>query len=242
MDIGKSFNYVFEDEKWIEKVLIGGLVSLIPLLGVFLVYGYVIELVRNVRRREPAPLPEWDRWGDKLADGFKIFIIMLAWSIPLIILAFIAFMPLTVAGDSDGGGLLSVIGLCFSCFLFLYMIVLFFASPGIIINYAESGDIAAGFQVGKILDFAKAHIGEIIIYVIVAWLVGLVASLVGMLLCGIGLLFTSFWAMLVEGHLLAQIGLEPAPAMPKVSPESAPELPEPPASSEPPESAPADEG
>ncbi len=239
MDIGKSFSYVFEDKKWIEKILIGGLVSLIPFVGIFLVAGYVIELVRNVRRHESTPLPEWDRWGDKLADGFKIFIIMLVWSIPLIILAFIGFVPLIAAGNSDSGGFLSFLALCFSCFFFLYTIVLFFASPGITINYAESGDIAAGFQVSKILDFAKSHIGDIIIYVIVVWLVGILANIIGALLCGLGLLFTSFWAMLVGGHLLAQIGLEPAPAMPKAAPESiaepepTPELPEPPAPSEP---------
>jgi len=25
MDIGKSFTYVFDDEKWLQKVLLGGL-------------------------------------------------------------------------------------------------------------------------------------------------------------------------------------------------------------------------
>ncbi len=211
MNIGKSFSYVFEDKKWIEKVLIGGLVSLIPILGSILLSGYIVELVRNVRNGEPEPLPAWDNWGDKIATGFKLFVIVLVWMIPLLFLMLLAFVPALLSGNSsDGGGILGLLTLCFSCLYILYAIVFFLASPGIIIKFAETDDISAGFQFGEILSFTTSHLGDIIIYVIVVWLVGFIAGLVGILLCGIGLLFTSFWASLVSGHLLAQIGLEDA--------------------------------
>ncbi len=211
MNIGKSLSYVFEDKKWIEKVLIGGLVSLIPILGSILLSGYIIELVRNVRKGEPEPLPAWDNWGDKLATGFKLFIIILVWMIPLFFLVLLAFVPAILSGDtSDGGGILGLLSLCFSCLYILYALVFLLASPGIVIKFAETDDISAGFQFGEILSFTTSHLGDIIIYVIIIWIVGLIAGLVGMLLCGIGLLFTSFWASLVSGHLLAQIGLENA--------------------------------
>jgi len=232
MDIGKSFSYVFEDKKWIEKVLIGGLVSLIPFLGTFLIDGYVVELVRNVRRHDPTPLPEWDNWGEKLTEGLKLFVILFIWSLPLIFLGILSFFPLAMSGDSDSSGILGVFGLCISCFLFFYTIIYFLVMPAIVIRYAETGDIASGFQIGEIFDFTKSHLGEIIIYVIVLWLAGFVAGLVGILLCGIGLIFTMFWATLVSGHLLAQIGLKPAPATPAgptpiADPEPTAELPEP---------------
>ncbi len=35
MDIGKSFTYMFEEDKWVEKVLIGGLLCLIPIVNFF---------------------------------------------------------------------------------------------------------------------------------------------------------------------------------------------------------------
>ena len=211
MNIGKSFSYVFEDQKWIEKVLIGGLVSLIPVLGSILLSGYFVELVRNVRQGEPEPLPAWDNWGDKLATGFKLFIIVLVWMIPLLFLGMLAFFPAMLSGDSsDGGGILGLLTLCFGCFYVLYAFIFLLATPGIIIKFAETDEISAGFQFGEILSFTTSHLGDIIIYVIVIWLVGFIAGLVGMLLCGIGLLFTSFWASLVGGHLLAQIGLDNA--------------------------------
>jgi len=40
MDFGKAFSFVFEDEDWIKKIGVGGLISLIPVIGVFLVLGW----------------------------------------------------------------------------------------------------------------------------------------------------------------------------------------------------------
>ncbi len=213
MDIGKSFSFVFEDKKWIEKVLIGGILMLIPLLGPILMLGYNVKLVRNVRNHDPEPLPAWDDWGEKIADGFKLFIITFIWGIPLWLLTFLMFIPMAAAGNSDSGSAIGgFFALCFSCLMILYAIVFWFAIPGITIKYAETGEFGDGFKVGEILEFAKKHIGPIIVVALVSWLVYMVAGLVGMLLCGVGLLFTSFWASLVQYHMIANIGLEEAPA------------------------------
>jgi len=229
MDIGKSFGFVFEDEKWIEKVLIGGLVGLIPLIGSFLVIGYVVQLIRNVRNGDSHPLPEWTEWGELLADGFKLFIVFFVWALPLIVLFMLAFIPAAMAGDASSGDASSIAGLfatCFGCIAFLYAIVLSLASPAILIKFAETKEIGSGFNISEILGFTKSHIGEIILVVIVSWLVGLLASIVGTILCLIGLLFTGFWSNLVISHMMAQIGLndtstpdllQPAPSVEELS-------------------------
>ncbi len=237
MDIGKSFGYVFEDKKWIEKVLIGGVVSLIPILGSLLITGYGITVVRNVRNHEPEPLPAWDEWGQKIIDGLKLMIIYLVWSLPLVVLYFLILLPLALTGDSDTGSAIGTIFvICFGCLAALYSIVVVLVMPGVIIKFAEGGEISDGFKVNEILDFTKQHLGQIIIVLLVSMVVFFIAGLIGSLLCFVGLFFTLFWATLVQYHMIAQIGLEPAPARPIESaeslagPESAPELPEPPTS------------
>ena len=213
MDIGKSIGYVFEDKKWIEKVLIGGILMLIPILGPILMVGYGVQIVRNVRQHAPEPLPEWDEWGTKLAEGFKLFIIQFLWGLPLFFLMFFMFIPAALAGDSDAGSAFaSFLMLCFSCFTIIYAIVLWLAVPAITIKFAETGELSDGFKFGEILDFTKRHVGQIIVVAIVSWLVYMVAGLIGMVLCGIGTLFTMFWASLVYYHMVGQIGLEEAPA------------------------------
>ena len=66
MDVGKSIRFVFEDKQWFSKVLIGSLILLvsIPLtfvlvgfLGLAIVSGYSLDVLRNVRAGSARPLP-----------------------------------------------------------------------------------------------------------------------------------------------------------------------------------------
>jgi hypothetical protein len=74
MDIAKALTFITEDERWLEKLAIGvGIVLissflaplLIGLLGFFIVAGYAIRLLQNVRH---ADLGAADFCGGR-ADG-----------------------------------------------------------------------------------------------------------------------------------------------------------------------------
>src|SRR5690349_22891790 len=85
MDIGKSFSYVFEDEAWISKVLIGGLLIWIPIVN-FAVFGYMMKIAQNVAQGNPRPLPEWGEFGDHFMRGLYWFVIRLVYLLPAVIL------------------------------------------------------------------------------------------------------------------------------------------------------------
>ncbi len=223
MDIGKSLSFVFEDKKWLEKILIGGLIVLATILfswtiigaivGAALLYGYMIELMRNVRRGDAVPLPEWTGWGEKIILGVKYGILIIIWSLPILIVTLPLVFFSAVLGDSDAGGILGLFWTCFSCLTVLYGILLLVATPAITIFFAERGDITDGLKFGEIFSFTRQHLGDIIIAVIVIVAVGIVAQIVGLILCGIGLLFTTVWATLVQGHLYGQIGRKGSSAL-----------------------------
>ena len=80
MDIGRALTYFSDDERWVEKTAIGTglilissllLVALIGFLGYFILFGYLVRLIQNVRDEVHPVLPEWDRWGDDLVRGGK---------------------------------------------------------------------------------------------------------------------------------------------------------------------------
>ena len=81
MDYGKSFTYLFKDEKWISKFLIGVVVSLIPIVNLAAL-GYIVELVKNVRDGLKTPLPEWDEFGAFFFSGLKFFLGTLVYALP----------------------------------------------------------------------------------------------------------------------------------------------------------------
>ena len=80
MDIGKAFTFVFEDEDWIVKVLIGAVLALTG-IGFIPIIGYGMEVARRVVRGDPQPLPAWDDWGTKIVEGLLSSVITFVWSL-----------------------------------------------------------------------------------------------------------------------------------------------------------------
>ena len=206
MDIGKSFGFVFEDEKWITKVLIGGLVSLIPIVD-FAALGYAVRTLKNVAEGAERPLPDWGEFGDFFVKGLMVFLAVLIYSIPAILLSTMGAVITAVAssGSQDTvSGALAVCTAAISCVAVLYSLIVALWAPAAAVDYAMSGEFVAFFRFGEIWSLISANLGGYIVALVVAWLASLVASLVGAILCLVGTLFTSFWAVLVASHLLGQ--------------------------------------
>src|SRR5437870_5119108 len=74
-DFAKPFTYVFDDPRWLQKILIGGLFYLagVVLVGWFFILGYVAQVTRNVIAGMTHPLPEWDDLGSFFSEGLRIF-------------------------------------------------------------------------------------------------------------------------------------------------------------------------
>ena len=231
MDIGKSFSYIFEDPRWVTKLLVGTLVLiassllmfvLVGILGYFIVMGYALETLRNVRNGETTPMPEWrDRWGEWLVAGFKLFVATFVWALPAVIFGFLMFVPaIMMDSNQDFWAAMGGLGLvCLSCLMFLWVIVVLLAQPAIYIRVAEKDSIGAALQFGSMLRFTREHIGDVlvatIVYVIAALVVSTVGSLVGTLLCFVGLFVTiplaSLITYLIQAHLYAQVGQRAVP-------------------------------
>jgi hypothetical protein len=207
MDIGASFGYMFQDEDWIKKIAIGGIVGLIPIVN-FAAIGYMIQVLRNVRAGQVLPLPEWDQFGQYFMDGLWIFLIALVWSIPALLVACLqAIGGAAIANNANNDQIAatySVISVCFSCLIGLWSLVVAIFIPAILVRFAEVGDFMAGFRFGELFNFISINVGNYVIVLILMWVASLIASL-GVILCVIGVIFTQFWAYLVSGHLLGQL-------------------------------------
>lgn len=211
MDIGRSFSYITEDQDWLKKILIGGLISLIPIVGQIYVMGYVLQVLKNLIEGLETPLPEaTEDFGEKLVNGLVLWVIN-----------FIYFLPLTIVGSISGGGgaiLTSVIedvdtasaiagvwGSCFGCLSLILGILISLLIPFVWAKYAESGQFGDAFKLGDIFALLKDNLGSTIIVILVSWLVSLVAGIVGFITCIVGLIFTMFYAKLVTVFLYGSL-------------------------------------
>jgi hypothetical protein len=226
MDIGKAITFVTEDENWLKKagvgtgvVLISMLLSpvLVGILGFFILSGYAIRLLQNVRDGKAQPLPEWDEWGGDLSRGFKYVIVTLVWSLA----AYLMMVPMFIGGalaDSGGAGefIGSAIMICTSCLLMLYGIFVALAAPGFTISFAHDERIGSGLKVTNIWQWTRANLGQVIIVMLVimavSFIVSMLAGIVGLILCVIGLAVTIPLSVLFltvfQYHLYGQLARE----------------------------------
>lgn len=217
MDWGKSFTYIFDDKEWVTKVLIGGILGLIPIVN-FAVVGYALRVLKNVAEGAEQPLPGWDDFGDYFVKGLVATLGAMVWAIPLIALALFAGLLSAVTGyDTEAGRVAAPIVLCIwsmSCLSAVYGLFMGLVLPSAYTHYALSGDFGAFFRFGDIFQYIRANLGNYIIALLLAFVAQFVAGF-GVILCCIGVVFTEFWATLVGSHLLGQVyHFRTAPAVP----------------------------
>ena len=204
MDFGKAFSFVFEDEDWIKKIGVGGLISLIPVIGAFLVLGWGVEVVKRVIRDDAEILPDWSDFGGYLARGFLVFLVAFVYMLPIILLQVCSSLPfLYEAADETLITLFTIVTVCFGCVTLLYSIAAYLVLPAAIANYAATDDISAAFKLGEVFKMVRDNIGTYAMVLLGGIVASIVASL-GSIACVIGVLFTSVYSFAINGHLWGQ--------------------------------------
>lgn len=210
LDIGRSFKYMFDDAGWIMKVVIGGILGIIPIVN-FIALGYMVEMIRNVANGQELPLPEWEDFGGKFMKGLLAFIGYLIYSIPLIVVYVVVAIITAIVGgvsgsDSDSAG--GVVGLCWmamSCIAFVYSVVVYgLLVPPALMRFSETNELSAFFRFGENWRVVTSNLGSYLVMLLVIIGASIVAQIVGTIACVIGLIFTTFWMYLVAAHLLGQ--------------------------------------
>ena len=220
MDIGKALGFVFEDEEWVVKLLLGAVITLIPIFGQFALMGYAIAVIRNVKADSPQPLPAWDNLGEYFTDGLKFWVAVLVYMLPVMILIcpimLIGVLPVLGGQNEDVvtilAGISGFMSMGLSCLIVLYSILLAPVMTVVQIRYAETGEIGPCLRLGEIFRFLFANIGGIIIALALVLAVGvLVVPIVGALTLGLLALPATVWLTVFSSHLYGQIGRQAVP-------------------------------
>ena len=225
MDIGRALTYFSDDDRWVEKTAIGTglilissllLVALVGFLGYFILFGYLVRLIQNVRDEAHPVLPEWDQWGDDLVRGVKLAGVYLVWALPIILVSVPLFIIGVVISDNMPYGddnIGALFGICALCLQFLFGIAYAVFQPGFTVAYARNENISDGLQVSEIWDWTRDNIGNVVIVAILTVIASLiimtVGSIVGLILCIIGTVVTVPLSQLItyyfQGHLYGQL-------------------------------------
>lgn len=207
-DVVRPFAYVFDDPRWLPKILLGGLFVLasIFLIGIFFILGYIARVVRNVIADVAVPLPEWDDLGGFFSEGLRLAGIAFLYSLPLAMISGFFVMPMIVSEHLDDQvlrGIATGVGMMFWCLMMPLSLALSVWLPGALLMAIVDGNFGAAFEFSRIATFIRANAANYLLAVII-YFVARFAAGAGVALCCIGIVFTMFWSMLVAAHAFGQ--------------------------------------
>ena len=184
--VGDSFTWAFRDTQWAGKMLVQGLIAIIPIVGWIAMTGWLMMAYDNARagRNELPPA------GFHLGRGIGIFLVFLVYgfvlSIPVAIAYTIAIVATSNAGNNAGlvsAPLFSLAALVsVACALLIR-----FLFPALIVNTARGG-FAGGMDVQRVWQLSTFNLTNTVVAAVIIFVASIIGGL-GLFVC-IGFIFT----------------------------------------------------
>ena len=206
MNYSRAFSYVFEDKNWLSKILIAGLISLIPIIGQIYLFGWMVEIVRRTKAGRTDILPT-THFTYFLTLGLKVFVVCLIYSIPVIILSCILGLMNTSVENSDSSMITVIftgVGCLGSVLTFVVHVAVSLLGTYGIIKLADTDQIKACLDFNDAFYTIKDNIGTFIIVELLALVAGLIQS-AGIILCFVGAILTVPYGVAITGNLVGQL-------------------------------------
>jgi hypothetical protein len=210
----RSYQFIFDNPKWLPNLMFVALCQLIPVIGPIVASGYLFEVVEDMcRRHDDRGYPDFtfDRFAKYLVRGLWPFLVQLVITLPISMLIGILWvLGMVVVGVAAGGkepapGMaVLVFGAMFAVFLGL-MIALSLLMVPFTLRAGLGQDFAASFSLEFLRDFVSRMWLETILTPLFLMATGTVLVVAGMVLCCIGMYPATAMIVMAQHHLYYQL-------------------------------------
>ncbi len=214
-----AFAWPVRDPDWPVKILVIGLLLLVPIAGAINGLGWMLATLDRLRAGEERLAPANLGY---IGRGVQLFAAQLVYSLAVALVALVIYLPAVLIAVSQGRGSGSTALILVSLLLNLLAfgvttvgsLALTFATPSIVLA-TDRGGIGGGLAVREILRRSRANPTNTLIAGLMLIAAGLISSL-GLIACIIGVLFTTAYALAVQAwvyrsfELGSYAGVEPA--------------------------------
>jgi hypothetical protein len=203
--VADGFVWPVRDPDWVSKVLITGLILLIPIVGAVNGIGWMLATLDRLRAGEERLAPAG---FSHLARGVNVFVVQLGYGIAVVFIAGVVYLPGLVLANTQGkseNANPALIALSVFLFLLAFGLVtvgslgLNFAAPAFVLETDRRG-IGGGFDLRAVWGRARANVANTLLAGLMLIAAGFIGS-VGSVLCFVGVIFTAAYALAVQAWI-----------------------------------------
>ena len=211
VDIGQAFSYLTADPQWMNKVVIMGLVTLIPVAGYLVLFGWMREIFERAKegRKE---LPALD-FGTQLEKGIAPFVAMLGPMAVMMLGMFgsqLLMIPFALLAEATQGtavagaasALMGLLGVAMSLVMMLAIFAMWVIVPEVM-RRGLRGEMMPILSPKASFRAVKDNTSAFFMVLVGGFVFNMISQL-GVMLCFVGMFLTMPLAMVGLSHLLAQ--------------------------------------
>lgn len=215
MDLGLAWRSVWSAPNAFVRLLVFGLLTLIPVVGTFVLYGLTCRVAVRTRHNESDVLPSMGEFGKILSNGLGYFLIGLLLMLPflVILVPFSVFID-TLISDRDT----RTFGVVLLVLFYMVVIPLMFVLRGVLdfalLRYVQTERLLSGLNVFKVFTLIPQRFSDFLMI----WAVSMLATFfmfLGLFFFGIGGLLTVPFGAAFYGHALGQLAHSASVATPQ---------------------------
>jgi hypothetical protein len=203
--VGDAFVWPFRDPEWTQKIVIIGLISLIPIVGGINAAGWMMATIRRLRMGEER-LPPGN--FDYLWPGFQLFVVLLVYYLAVLLVAAVFFVPalliLSAQANAHGNGWLVLVALAFLLMGFgltlIASLAIYCVIPAITLGVLDAG-IGGGFALPTILRRTALHPTNTLLAGLMLLAAGFIGGL-GLYVVYVGLVITYPYSLAMQAWII----------------------------------------
>ena len=213
--ITDAFAWPARDPEWLTKLLIIALTLLIPIVGAINGIGWMLATLDRLRAGEEAFAPANLSY---IGRGVRLFVVNLLYGLAVVLIAAAIYVPalLIASSQSQGSANPALVSLAIVLSLLAFSVATLgslafnFALPSIVLATDRDG-IPGGLNVSAVVRRSRINGANTLIAGLMLIAAGFVGSL-GIVLCGLGVLFTSAYALAMQAWIIRSFELGTAAA------------------------------
>ncbi len=195
-------------EKWMTLLFLS-LCQFIPLVGPVVMIGYFTRRFALTRSGSEAPDFKFEDFGDYLQIGLwpaLAYFAMALFAMPLILLAELPVLMVMINLEPEPASfapIIAAMALSYGLIILISLLLMFFGAP-VVLRSSLMKRFQSGFSMGFVFDFIKKVGMSFFFWMVILWVISMVASVAGMLVLFVGAVLVSTLAMYAGFHLLYQ--------------------------------------